>query len=50
MWLLGYLKWLIRRLLGYLGWLLGCCYAFAKVPGLVARVHGAVARVLLGGC
>ncbi len=34
------------RLLGNLGWLLGCCYA-------VARVAGVVARVLLGypgGC
>ncbi len=31
------------RLLGYLAWLLGCCYA-------VARVSGAVARVLLCGC
>ncbi len=27
------------QLLGYLGWLLGCCYALARVPGVVvARV------------
>ncbi len=25
-------------LLWYPGWLLRCCYAVAKVPGLVARV------------
>ncbi len=25
------------QLLGYLGWLLGCCYAVARVPGVVAR-------------
>ncbi len=30
------------RLLGNLGWLLGCCYAVARVTGVV------VARVLLG--
>ncbi len=30
-------------LLGYPGWLLRCCYAVAKVPGVVARV-------LLCGC
>ncbi len=30
------------RLLMYLGWLLGCCYAVARVPRMVAR---AVARV-----
>ncbi len=46
---------------GYLGWLLRCCYAVAKVPGVVARVllrccyvvakvPGVVARVLLCGC
>ncbi len=33
------------RLLGYLGWLLGCCYAVARVLGVVARV---VAMRLLG--
>ncbi len=27
-----------RVLLGYPGWLLRCCYAVAKVPGVVARV------------
>ncbi len=32
-----------RVLLGYPGWLLRCCYAVAKVPGVVARV-------LLCGC
>ncbi len=42
-WLLGYLGWLLGRLLGYPGWLLRCCYA-------VARVLGVVARVLLCGC
>ncbi len=26
-----------RVLLGYPGWLLRCCYAVAKVPGVVAR-------------
>ncbi len=26
------------RLLRYPGWLLGCCYAVAKVTGVVARV------------
>ncbi len=31
------------RLLGYSEWLLGCCYVVARVPG-------AVARVLLCGC
>ncbi len=30
-------------LLVYLGWLLGCCYAVAKVLGVVAKV-------LLCGC
>ncbi len=30
-------------LLGCSGWLLGCCYVVARVPG-------AVARVLLCGC
>ncbi len=25
------------RLLWYPGWLLGCCYAVAKVPGVVAK-------------
>ncbi len=38
-------------LLGYLGWLLGCCYAVARVPRMVAtavaRVHSVVAKVLL---
>ncbi len=37
--LLGY-SW---QLLECLGWLPRCCYVVAKVPG-------AVARVLLGGC
>ncbi len=31
-------KVLLRGLLWYPGWLLRCCYAVAKVPGLVARV------------
>ncbi len=39
------------RLLGSLGWLLGCCYAVARVPRMVAtavaRVHSVVAKVLL---
>ncbi len=42
------------RLLGNLGWLLGCCYAVARVTGVVARVllgyPGVVAKVLLCGC
>ncbi len=25
------------RLLGYSGWLLKCCYAVARLPGMVAR-------------
>ncbi len=32
-----------RVLLRYPGWLLGCCYAVAMVPGVVAKV-------LLCGC
>ncbi len=36
--LLGYLGWLLRWLLGYVGWLLGCCYAVARVLGVVARL------------
>ncbi len=31
------------QLLKYPGWLLGCCYAVARVPGVVAKV-------LLCGC
>ncbi len=31
------------QLLGYPGWLLRCCYAVARVPGVVAKV-------LLCGC
>ncbi len=49
------------QLLGCPGWLLECCYAIAKVLGVVARVPrvvarvvamvpGVVARVLLWGC
>ncbi len=38
------------RFLGYLGRLLGCCYAVARVPGVVAMVLGVVAKVLLRGC
>ncbi len=26
------------QLLGYPGWLLRCCYAVARVPGVVAKV------------
>ncbi len=41
-------------LLGYFGWLLGCCYAVARVPRMVARavarVPRMVAKVLLCGC
>ncbi len=36
------------RLLWYPGWLLRCCYAVARVLGVVARVPGVVAKVLLG--
>ncbi len=28
----------LEILLGYSGWLLGCCYAVAKVPWVVAKV------------
>ncbi len=42
------------RLLGYLGRLLGCCFAVARVPGVVAIrllwFSGWVAKVLLRGC
>ncbi len=38
------------RLLGNLGWLPGCCYAVARVLGVVARVPGVVAKVLLWSC
>ncbi len=42
------------RLLGYLGRLLGCCYAVARVPGVVAIrllwYSGVVTKVLLRGC
>ncbi len=53
------------RLLGYSGWLLGCYYAVARVPRMVAsaiarvprlvaravaRVSRMVAKVLLCGC
>ncbi len=59
--LLWYLGWLLGVLLGYPGWLLRCCYAVAKVPGVVARgllcgfyvvamVPGVVAKVLLCSC
>ncbi len=41
------------QLLGYLGWLLGCCYAVARVLGMVAKaiawVPGVVANVLMDG-
>ncbi len=39
-----------RVLLGYPGWLLRCCYAVARVLGVVARVPGVVAKVLLWSC
>ncbi len=32
------------------GWLLRCCYAVARVLGVVGRVPGVVAKVLLCGC
>ncbi len=52
------------QLLGYPGWLLRCCYAVARVLGVVARVPGwllrccyaiarvpgVVAKVLLCSC
>ncbi len=41
------------QLLGYSAWLLGCCYAVARVTGVVARVligYPAVAKVSLCGC
>ncbi len=49
-----YLGWLLGRLLGYPGWLVRCCYAVARVLGVVARavarVPRVVATVLLCGC
>ncbi len=41
---------LLWRLLWYPGWLLRCCYAVARVLGVVARVPGVVAKVLLWSC
>ncbi len=38
------------RLLGCQGWLLGCCYAVAKVPGVVARVLLCGCLGARGGC
>ncbi len=38
------------ELLGYSGWLLRCCYAVARVLGVVARVPRVVAKVLLWSC
>ncbi len=53
-WLLGYPGRLLEPLLGYTVWLLRCCYAVARVLGVVAtavaRVPRVVARVLLSGC
>ncbi len=37
-------------LLWYPGWLLRCCYAVARVLGVVGRIPGVVAKVLLCGC
>ncbi len=46
-----------RVLLGYPGRMLGCCYAVARIPGVVARVllcgcycTRVVTKVLLCGC
>ncbi len=39
-----------RVLLGYPGWLLRCCYAVAKVPGVVARVLLCGCYGTRGGC
>ncbi len=36
------------RLLWYPGWLLRCCYAVARVLGVVARVPGVVAKLCYG--
>ncbi len=38
------------QLLGYSGGLLRCCYAVARVLGVVARVPKVVATVLLCSC
>ncbi len=35
---------------GTRGWLLRCCYAVARVLGVVGRIPGVVAKVLLCGC
>ncbi len=38
------------RLLGNLVWLLGCCYAVAREPGVVARVLLCGCYGTRGGC
>ncbi len=38
------------RLLRYPGWLPGCCFAVGRGTRVVARLPGAVARLLLCGC
>ncbi len=55
--LLRYPGWLLGVLLcGFYvvamvpGWLLRCCYAVARVLGVVGRVPGVVAKVLLWSC
>ncbi len=49
-WLLGCCYAVSMWLLWYPGWLLRCCYAVARVLGVVGRVPGVVAKVLLCGC
>ncbi len=44
--LLGYSGWLV----GYPGWLLRCCYAVARVPGVVAKVLLCGCYGTWGGC
>ncbi len=48
--LLGLTGVVARVLLGYPGWLLRCCYAVAKVPGVVARVLLCGCYGTRGGC
>ncbi len=49
-WLLGGCYAVFYVVARYPGWLLRCCYAVARVLGVVGRVPGVVAKVLLCGC
>ncbi len=49
-WLLGYPGRLLEPLLGYTVWLLRCCYAVARVLGVVAMPLLGYPGWLLGCC